>query len=319
VTLEGVCSLTGRTLQALQLSAAQREDLFRCTAQLANHDGHNKQFRVFQRWFESQEPYDVVIDGANVGFNNQNREGGQFQYEQIDIVLQHFRRSGQRALLVLHPKWLKEDANLAVYKRKRRRFDQVAKDDQQPSPDKDNEEDDDEADNVVFPHEGISDAERAAQPGTRQHLMREWKESGSLLCVPFSDCDDWYWLYAALDSYRRGREHVQVVSNDLMRDHHWRMYSSKAFLQWQDRHMTRVFMQTDAEKPDSPAVPQFYPPRPYSLCAQVSEDGQAWHFPVPAVRSRAEQLQSGRPLANREVKSAEHRWLVAWQTQREHL
>lgn len=34
-----------------------------------------------------QDPYDVIIDGANVGFNNQNHEGGQFQYHQIDAVV----------------------------------------------------------------------------------------------------------------------------------------------------------------------------------------------------------------------------------------
>ena len=35
--------------------------------------------------------------------------------------------------------------------------------------------------------------------------------------------------------------------------------------------------------------------------AEVSEDGTAWHFPVPIVPSRAEQLSSGRPLPRKDA------------------
>lgn len=308
----GRCALSKRRLQALRISAAEERELFACTAKLANDSGFNKGFKLFQKWLREQEPYDVIIDGANVGFNNQNHEGGHFQYQQIDAVVQHFQSAGQRALLVLHPKWLREDADLSVVRRKRRKFDQVSKDSPTRGVGGGEDEDEDDGDtNIVYPHDGVTDAEREAPLGSPSRMIRAWKELGCLVCVPFYDCDDWYWLYAALDSFQRGREHVQVVSNDQMRDHHWRMDGSRSFLQWQDRHMTRVSIQT--AEPGGQYSPQLYPPRPYSFRAQVSEDQRAWHFPVPAIRSRAEQLQSGRPVAHKEIETAEHRWLVAWQ------
>eukprot|EP00405_Crypthecodinium_cohnii_P054808 CAMPEP_0206618934 /NCGR_PEP_ID=MMETSP0325_2-20121206/60552_1 /ASSEMBLY_ACC=CAM_ASM_000347 /TAXON_ID=2866 /ORGANISM="Crypthecodinium cohnii, Strain Seligo" /LENGTH=678 /DNA_ID=CAMNT_0054141255 /DNA_START=253 /DNA_END=2289 /DNA_ORIENTATION=+ len=307
----GVCSLSGYTLQGLRISRAEEEELFSSTSKLANDSGCNKGFRLYQKWLLQQEPFDVIIDGANVGFNNQNHEGGHFQYPQIDIVVQHFLSLSQRVLLVLHPKWLKEDANLSIVRRKRRKFDPVSKSkDTDADPMQGIEEEDDDAD-IVYPHDGITDSERTAAAGTPLALIREWKELGVLVCVPFQDCDDWYWLYAALDSFRRGNEHVQVISNDHMRDHHWRMDSQKAFVQWQDRHMTRICIQAEEDKPDELAM-QLYPPRPFSLRSQLSKDGQAWHFPIPAVRSRAEQLSSGRPVAAKELETAEHRWLVAY-------
>jgi len=316
VDLEGRCSLTGRSLQALRISAAEEKELFACTAKLANDSGCNRGFRAFQRWIREQEPYDVIIDGANVGFNNQNHEGGHFQYHQIEEVVQHFRERRQRTLVVLHPKWMKENADLSVMRRKRRKFDPVSKDEAPNSPEPgedEEEEDDDDAPDIVYPHEGITEAERTASAGTPLALIRGWKELGVLVCVPFHDCDDWYWLYAALHSFQRGREQVQVISNDHMRDHHWRMDSQKAFVQWQDRHMTRVSI-LHAEDASLKVTVQLCPPRPYSLRSQVSQDGQAWHFPIPAIRSRAEQLSTGRPASAKELEAAEHRWLVAWRT-----
>jgi len=313
VAADGHCASSKRTLQALRISAAEEQELFSCTAKLANDSGCNRGFRLFQRWLKEREPYDIIIDGANVGFNNQNHEGGHFQYHQIDAVVRHFQALGQRTLLVLHPKWLREDADLSVVRKKRRRFDQVSK--ESPVPDEEDAAVDDDEPDITYPHSGITDAEREAPAGSHLQMIRAWKELGVLVCVPFYDCDDWYWLYAALDSFRRGREHVQVISNDQMRDHHWRMDGSRAFLQWQDRHMTRCSIQTEDSDPAGTCRPQFYPPRPYSLRSQVSDDGKVWHFPVPAIRSRAEQLSSGRPVALKEIESAEHRWLVAWQVE----
>jgi hypothetical protein len=304
----GSCRLSKRKLQALDISSAEEKDLLALIPRLSNDSGG---FRFFQRWFAEQAPFDVIIDGANVGFNNQNHDDGHFQYDQIDTVVQHLRNLGQRTLLVLHPKWLEEDADLKVVKRRKRKFDQI---DTTDSVLQSQEADTDEIDSdIAYPHDGVTDAERDALPGTPLHLMRRWKESGVLLRVPFYDCDDWYWLYAALESFRRGCRHVQVITNDQMRDHHWRMCNSRSFLHWQERHMTRFSIQTDD---DGKWALNMFPARPFSLRAQVAPDGRAWHFPVPAIRSRAEQLSSGRPLAHKEIETAEHRWLVAWQDAR---
>ena len=83
----------------------------------------------FKRWLERQvgsgplncnsssaRPYDVVIDGANVGYFKQNYVNApkHVDYNQIDWVVRHFLENQKRVLLVLHerhfspklmPKW----------------------------------------------------------------------------------------------------------------------------------------------------------------------------------------------------------------------
>jgi len=316
VDAQGVCSLSGRRLQAMDVTQAEEDALFACTLRLANDSGQNRSFHKFYRWIQEQPAYDVVVDGANVGFNNQNHEGGHFQYEQIQAVVQKLRDQGKRVLLVLHPKWLKENADLSVPPRKKRRkLPQIAEQGPPPRPDCDEEEADGSKD-LSYPHDPITEAEREAQPGSYLHIIRTWKEMGVLLRVPVHDCDDWYWLVAALDSARKGAKHIQVVSNDHMRDHHWRMFSDKAFLKWRSRHMTRVSILAASPPSAEECHVVLSPPRPFSLQAQVSADGTAWHFPVPTgIPSRAEQLASGRPVGKREIETAEYQWLVAWQEQ----
>mmetsp|Transcript_48820 Transcript_48820/g.136670 ORF Transcript_48820/g.136670 Transcript_48820/m.136670 type:complete len:561 (-) Transcript_48820:52-1734(-) len=307
VDAEGICALTGRRLGALDVSAEGHEELSDFARRLAHNGGKNRSFSRFQRWLAEQAPYDVIIDGANVGFSGQNREGGQFQYAQIDALVRRLREMGHKVLLVLHSKWFVEDADLTVAKKKRRKFGQISVHDKETSSPADDDEDEGD-DETAYPCEPITEDERSACPGTPLHMIRTWKEWGVLLRVPWHNCDDWYWLFAAVESARRGADHVQVVSNDLMRDHFWRMLSRKSFLRWQDRHMTRVSM---AEGKDSTYAVTLSPPQPFSTQAQVARDGSAWHFPVPAIQSRAEQIATGRPVSNKEIRSAEHRWLVA--------
>eukprot|EP00929_Paragymnodinium_shiwhaense_P028449 TRINITY_DN16481_c0_g4_i1.p1 TRINITY_DN16481_c0_g4~~TRINITY_DN16481_c0_g4_i1.p1 ORF type:complete len:632 (+),score=129.39 TRINITY_DN16481_c0_g4_i1:120-2015(+) len=305
---DGICALTRRQLSSFDLTDQELEETSCAAAKLADNQGSNRSFRSFRRWLASQDPFDVIIDGANVGFNNQNHEGGQFRYNQIDLVVRRLREDGKRIMLVLHSKWLRDDADLTVAKRKRRRLDQIGtRDDLQDGPADEDEEEEPEQ----YPHDPVSMEESLASPGTPLHLIRSWKEMGVLLRVPRQDCDDWYWLYAALDSARRGMRHVQVVSNDHMRDHHWRMLSARTFLQWQSRHMTRHAILGETLESEDMVV-SLSPPRPYSLRAQLSRDGKAWHFPVPVIPSLAQQRLSGRPVPNKEIEAAEYRWLVAW-------
>ncbi|CAJ1379975.1 unnamed protein product [Effrenium voratum] len=301
-------------LMASKRSRLQEEALLeRMVTRLAVDGVRNsgKPFRRFKKWLEEQPPFDIVIDGANVGFNNQNREGGLFQYSQIDAVIDKLRENGSRVLLVLHPKWLREDADRTVTKRKKRKLDQINLEGAMGSSEETAEEQEGEPE-IQYPFDPITEAERDAPVGTPLSFIRRWKESECLVRVPAKDCDDWYWLFAALSSARRGARHVQVVSNDHMRDHHWRMVGNRAFLKWQGRHMTRVSIWSETVDGENCKV-TLTPPDLYSLQAQVSDNGEAWHFPVPVVPSRAQQLSSGRPLPRKEIESAECHWLVAWQ------
>mmetsp|Transcript_28462 Transcript_28462/g.65987 ORF Transcript_28462/g.65987 Transcript_28462/m.65987 type:complete len:557 (+) Transcript_28462:36-1706(+) len=310
---DGRCVLSGHSLQALDISREEEALLERMVIKLAVDGVKNsgKRFRRFKKWLEEQPPFDIVIDGANVGFNNQNREGGLFQYSQIDAVIQKLRETGNRVLLVLHPKWLRADADRTVTKRKKRKLDQINLESGLGSSEESPEDHEDGEPEIQYPFDPITEAERAAPSGTPLSFIRQWKESECLVRVPAKDCDDWYWLFAALSSSRRGARHVQVVSNDHMRDHHWRMVGNRSFLKWQGRHMTRVSIWSETSDAENCKV-TLTPPELYSMQAQVSEDGSHWHFPVPTLPSRAQQLSSGRPLPRKEIESAECHWLVAW-------
>eukprot|EP00931_Biecheleriopsis_adriatica_P077146 TRINITY_DN50766_c0_g1_i1.p1 TRINITY_DN50766_c0_g1~~TRINITY_DN50766_c0_g1_i1.p1 ORF type:complete len:556 (-),score=105.11 TRINITY_DN50766_c0_g1_i1:51-1718(-) len=312
---DGRCTLSGYRLQALDVTSDEEAALERMVTRLADDTGRSKPFKRFRKWLEERPPFDTVVDGANVGFNSQNREGGQFQYSQIDAVVRKLQEAGSRVLLVLHPKWLREDVDRSVIKRKKRKLDQIRVGPADTVVDEEESEQDGETEGaepeIIYPHDPITEAEREAPSGSPLSFIRSWKESECLVRVPAKDCDDWYWLFAALSSARRGARHVQVVSNDHMRDHHWRMLGNRSFLKWQGRHMTRVSIWSEAPDYDNCKV-TLNPPEPYSLQAQVSEDGDFWHFPVPTVPSRAEQLISGRPLPKKEIEAAECHWLAAW-------
>jgi hypothetical protein len=81
--------------------------------------------------------------------------------------------------------------------------------------------------------------------------------------------------------------HVFVVSNDLMRDHHFRMLGtagSQAFARWRERHQVFFAVQQTARRP-APQL-RFRFPSIYSHSAQCSLDGRAWHFPEDADNAR---------------------------------
>eukprot|EP00438_Fugacium_kawagutii_P033206 Skav219820 [mRNA] locus=scaffold147:418227:422451:+ [translate_table: standard] len=291
-----------------------------------------KPFRRFKKWLEDQPPYDIVIDGANVTRLKANGWSPlfgpvhlpRFQYSQIDAVIDKLRESGCRVLLVLHPKWLREDADRTVIKRKKRKLEPWSALDQINLEGAMGSSDDSLEDQhgTIGVEDSITEAEREAPDGTPLAFIRKWKaplhrghsyaEQHVVVIDPLPSepktGDDWYWLFAALSSARRGARHVQV-SNDHMRDHHWRMVgfltahpSNRAFLKWQGRHMTRVsiwvvwWCLVRLGRGLRTCKVTLTPPDLCAILLQVSDDGFAWHFPVPFVPSRAQQLSSGRPL-----------------------
>lgn len=54
--------------------------------------------------FRSSGPYDVMIDGANIGYYKQNYMGApkHIDYFQVDAMIKYLQRTGRRVLLVLH-------------------------------------------------------------------------------------------------------------------------------------------------------------------------------------------------------------------------
>lgn len=63
-------------------------------------------------------------------------------------------------------------------------------------------------------------------------IVKKWDENGTLYRTPHGSNDDWFWMHAALWCGRG----TMVLSNDLMRDHHFQMLAHRSFLRWKERH-----------------------------------------------------------------------------------
>ena len=128
----GICPLTGVRLRSLDCTPAELTQLAAQSEALSGPE--NLAFRDFKEWLARQQArfsaadakrqqlqqlspptaavspvlsgFEVIIDAPNVGFFNQNFEGGALMYTQIDSVVRHFQRLGARVLLVIGSRWL---------------------------------------------------------------------------------------------------------------------------------------------------------------------------------------------------------------------
>lgn len=59
-------------------------------------------------WFDRHGPYDILVDGANVAFYGQNREGGGFSWPQVIDMVKKLQRDSpdKKILLVSKSKYL---------------------------------------------------------------------------------------------------------------------------------------------------------------------------------------------------------------------
>eukprot|EP00904_Undaria_pinnatifida_P001689 jgi/Undpi1/11520/HiC_scaffold_30.g13817.m1 len=65
----------------------------------------------FAEWLKERRReglhYTVVVDGCNVAYYRQNKEGGQFQIAQVDIVVQLLEACGEKVLVILPERYLR--------------------------------------------------------------------------------------------------------------------------------------------------------------------------------------------------------------------
>lgn len=66
-----------------------------------------------------------------------------------------------------------------------------------------------------------------------RELIGRWRSEGVLYTTPQGMNDDWYWLHTAMVC----GEGCRVVSNDEMRDHHFGLLHTRAFLHWKERQV----------------------------------------------------------------------------------
>ena len=103
-------------------------------------------------------------------------------------------------------------------------------------------------------------------------FLKQWVERGVLLPTPSFLNDDFCWLYAC--ALRRG---CFVVTNDLMRDHHFSLLSQRAFLRWRQQY--RITYKCLFNPADASVALSLQPPKSYSVWVQRSAAGR-WHIPA---------------------------------------
>jgi proteinaceous RNase P len=164
VDKDGVCSGCGAALPAPALSSEQRtqlRDAILCAA--AERDESIRADLVrFDEWLRSRTtPSGYIIDGANVGYRNQNFEGGSFSFLQVDVARQELMRRECRAepLIVLPGHYF---------------------------------------DDVVPNHSRCATGEHSVTTAERA-LLSGWVSAGALWRCPAGANDDWYWMLAAVE------------------------------------------------------------------------------------------------------------------------
>jgi len=114
----GVCPRSGVKLRLIELEGHQKEKLIRGLISLAKTQQVNSKHAQkqtpaadllmnFYQWLDQREgePYTSLVDGANVGYYQQNFDGGKFSYHQIQFVVDSLERMGEKVLVVLPSKY----------------------------------------------------------------------------------------------------------------------------------------------------------------------------------------------------------------------
>ncbi|KAH7420413.1 hypothetical protein KP509_13G006700 [Ceratopteris richardii] len=104
VTKAGVCESCGEALCAIDLDSEETEKFAKSVAELAMQRENNaNEFVKFQEWLEKNGPFEVILDGANIGMYNSALRG--FNYSQVATVVGAIKERSlvkKSPLIVLH-------------------------------------------------------------------------------------------------------------------------------------------------------------------------------------------------------------------------
>ena len=109
VAADGTCSHTGAQLRALPLAPAERRGFLDAllAAAAAESAKAGDDLRRFGEWVANND-FSYVIDGANVGYRQQNIDGGTFSFAQVEVarVALRARGGGAEPLIVVPRRYL---------------------------------------------------------------------------------------------------------------------------------------------------------------------------------------------------------------------
>ena len=276
------------------------------------------QMQAFDHMLDKVEPFDVIIDAANVAHF---AAAGQMSLHQLHACVCDLILSGRRVLVVLHDSWLRESGK-AGPGHKRARPEDSSSSAWSSLP----------ASMYDWAPEHFGHAWSHGWQAGAGGAVLESHASGLAPAASAQNCmlwrvhrgnnDDWYWLYAALRQQRDRPEHpVHVLSNDQMRDHHFAMLAPAALLQWRARHQVTYDVRAPAHTGATGWTWFWHWPPAVSHRAQADPSGSAWYFPISSdlelLHAAVSQQGGQREVANPAAapppseKALESEWLVA--------
>ena len=282
----GLCPKTKLQLRPIDLSDSELESMLALTERLSTEVHGPGEFAAVVTPFLASLP-SVILDGANIAHINQNFADGFFRFDQIEAVLAHFRKSSSKCLVVLHSKWTKEGRDLRLFENPNQRKkpkkaalpqlgDEVVTGGPSCGKCRENKKD----------QEDVSETAVYSPSFDIQHkvpidLLARWRANGELLEVPHGQNDDWFWMYLCLSSIRESRmsglkkkSAPILISNDLMRDHFWRMRNPACFAKFKRCHVCPFEIKFDEAGVNHY---QFFEPPNFSTAIQTQ--GDIWHIP----------------------------------------
>ena len=274
----GECSICNAKLRGHNFTAAQKGALLNDVSTIvAPKTCRNpRHFETFHRFLAARgDPIDVFVDGLNVGYYGLSSWYRDAKLQLLEKKEVKFSEED----LTWDPKRGPVDVPPNLFL-----IDQVLRQVQAETP----------RCMVILP-------QRHTEPANITHfqekLVAQWKRDGLIFSPPSGLLDDLCWVYGALyytkpsDCCAASTTPVspiaRVVTNDKMRDHLFKLLSSRAFSRWRDEHQVTF----KCERVDNATNFILSPPHPYSRCIQKDMATGRWHVPLKRIGSDVENVE----------------------------
>lgn len=282
----GRCGRCGGTLQPHHVTAATRDALLhdirtKLAPQPTKDPRGAAAFETFRRFIEPATQYDVIVDGANVGYyglsnwaHTQERKPGQglaIDYDMVEKVMAMVRRHGLRPIVLLHHRHL-EPQNLRTSDAKRLAEKWTRAREVYTTPPKVN-------DDILWLYASVfhsATAGAAPMLFTPQTMAAATSTDATPIPPPPPPPP-------STSGGGRGKS-IMVVTNDKMRDHHFALLSPGDFKLWRQHHQIEFRCERDHEAKMTHVV--LRPPSPFGVMAQRAVGGGAGvHLPISQAAS----------------------------------
>lgn len=272
---DGICPVSGVCLHLDDLTSDELDEMILYTEKLTSG---NVLRPLVDAYIREHGAPTVILDAANIAHINQNYDQGAFRFDQIADIYNHYGHG----TIVIHEKWMKEGKNLLLFpngqkiKRVKKSLPKITHTPIQQNDAINMQRDPSSSEHIGDEHapESRDTSDTSLVPVyADQKQLAEWRKRGALLEIPHGQNDDWFWMYLCLRSMQLSGRPI-VVSNDLMRDHLWRMQSPKYFSKFQNCHVCQYSIKFGE---DGVNQYTFFPPAKYSTTIQ--KNANFWHIP----------------------------------------